>query len=609
MLKSKYLFKVLSKFRQDPKNKIFNLFNIDYIATLILGIIFTIPFWLKPSNLIVSIKEYNLLTYSLLSFFILQKNNFIITNSDKNNFLAQFSISNYKIHLADNIILYKECIINLVVFNIPLIIYLLNVAPINLLGSLFSLLIISLSSVLSCELVKVSILLLSKLSSFIYQIKKVLLTIFFSILYFFIIRYPNLLNDNQYFIFYYFHIGYYFISTGFNLYSFLIYLVIIAFSLIIYWGLAPLINIINYKVKNDSFCKKIRYNKTYQENAIKGITNSLVKNDLVLHEAYLNQMLEFIFRFLWLVILLYSSKAFAGISSTIFIASVITIFSLAKELDIMLIKTKSFVSNQFKILNNYSDKAIFNQFLKNTLLFKLVFFLIPLICINLFFNNLLNSVLIAITLIFIFGSSYYFHYLFINKEALFTLNSSSEKLVSDKIMVMNLGLIIYLMLMFTSNKISLFSLLVLIVVFIIPFLLFITTLFQLKFSYFPKRRPQSNNYSCGRVALKNLLFFYNKDISISKFSISEEGDSLNSLIEFAKHYQVELKAYQDVLINEINTKCIALIKLHGGYHYVVLSEVQNNYFIIIDSLKRNTIAISKKKFSKIFANIIIKKIN
>ena len=78
MIKFKYLYKTLNKFRENPKNKILRFINIDYIAILILGVIFTLGFWLKPIDLNTNIKEYNLFTYSLLSFFILQKNNFII---------------------------------------------------------------------------------------------------------------------------------------------------------------------------------------------------------------------------------------------------------------------------------------------------------------------------------------------------------------------------------------------------------------------------------------------------------------------------------------------------------------------------------------------------
>lgn len=607
MIKFKYLYKTLNKFRENPKNKILRFINIDYIAILILGVIFTLGFWLKPIDLSTNIKEYNLFTYSLLSFFILQKNNFIITNYEKNNFLARFSISKYKIHLIDNVILFKESLISIFIFNLPLTIYLLSLNPHYLLGVLFSLIIISISSMLTCEVMKNIILLFSKLSSFIYKIKKVLLTSLFSILYFFILRYPEILNNNQYFIFYYFDLGYKIISNGFNINLLFIYFGIVLSILIIYFGLFPFINIISYKSSYKKISKReYSYNKTYQEFAIKGITNSLIKNDQVLKEALLNQFLEFIFRFIWINILLYSSKAFVSFNNVLFIASCLILFSLGRELDILLIKTKSKLSNQFRVLNNYRDKKIIDEFLKNTILFKAIFFLLPLISINLFFNDLLNAILIIILLIFIFTSSYYFHYLFIKKEILFSYKYIYDRPISGKIIFVNLGLMIYLFLMFTKEKITLFSLIIPSLLFLVPFILFIHLLFNLKFYYYPQPIRQKDNYSCGRIALDNLLFFYNKEINTNSYSISLDGDSIYGIIELAKNNNVYLNAYQDVQINDISSSCIALIKQFNTNHYVVISEIQKKHFIIIDSLKNKTYSISKKRFSKKFNNIIIK---
>lgn len=467
--------------------------------------------------------------------------------------------------------------------------------------------IICISSVFCTELFKNIILILAKVSPFFYKIKKVLLTALFSILYFLILRYSLQLSDNQLSLFYYFNSGYYFLIDGFNLTTLLVYLALIFGLLTIIFTLIPLINITNYKVKNKKVIKTPSFNKnSYQENAIKRITNSLLKKDLNLSEALLDQLLDFIFRFIWLIILFYSSKTFISFNNIIFITSVIIISSLGKELDILLVQTRYKLSNQFKIINNYSDSKILNQFLKQNLTFKIFLFLIPLISLNLFLNNLVYGILISISLVFIFGSSYYFHYLFTKKQFLFSNRYTNDRPISGKILIINLGLFGYLLLMFAKNEIIFISLVIPLIFFLVPFILFIRMLFTLKFSYYPLCEKQNDNYSCGRVALKNLLFYYDIDILITDFSSHNYGDSIYGIILLAKKYNVNLKAYEGVDTNQITSPSIVLIKKHFSNHYVVVIESQKRHFIIIDSLKKRTLAISKTKFKKYFSGIVIK---
>ena len=111
-----------------------------------------------------------------------------------------------------------------------------------------------------------------------------------------------------------------------------------------------------------------------------------------------------------------------------------------------------------------------------------------------------------------------------------------------------------------------------------------------------------NFLECGHFAIK---YFLKKDKKKAKVCYDTKMMSLRLTRNALKEYYKEVIWYKNVNVDEVNSRCISLIKVGKKYfHYIVIEKVVGNKVYYYDPLFIGLRKKNKKKFLKRWSKLV-----